>query len=391
MKRTLKILCLLLLICLVGCNEGADVSTDGTADTSTDGTADTSFGDKNTEKTGMRYAERVGNIIFSEAGVVYSDNYVLHFVPIDGGEDMVLCYDPNCEHSREDTLEGKADCMAVCPPTRNSYVGFYEGAIYFFVSTNGEEHQICKMDISSASREIIVDGLPNDPNTDMVCTFCGGKLYYIADILNRDESTSKIYYTKRIIEVDLADGSYRFITEEKDTNISQVNIAGDTLFAYQYDDDGLPYIIKVDLVTLEETMFISKEEWRAGERYINVYDEDSYFYWDKDAGEIGIKNFDKTVERVLVKGPKGERFGATPSCNGIIYRRSIDYEEEPEGCYFMDIETGKVTNITDVADKYNLRQYDGYYDVFIGLNKDGNYILNYTLWSREKILNEANE
>jgi len=282
--------------------------------------------------------------------------------------------------------------MATLPEDAEYDIGYYEEAVYFFVNTSKTAHRIYKMDVGSAVRELVAE-VPNQAAPGYITTFCGDKLYYNTKILHTDKTTGRGHYTYRLVEVNLLDGSYRFISEETEGTIDTADVVGNIMFTRRWGTggDGKIYMVTIDLTTLEETVFLSKEDWVTGFRYIQGYDEDSYYYWDSNASEIGIKNIDGTVERVLLKGPIGESFGACPSYRGMLYRRTMEYEGMQPGWYFMDIETGEITDITEVTEKYHTYRYDGYYDAFVGTNyeEDGRKVINDNMWSREWILNEA--
>ncbi|MBQ9765873.1 MAG: hypothetical protein IJW18_06725 [Lachnospiraceae bacterium] len=337
------------------------------------------------EDTNVRYAEKFQSEVLSEAGIISDEDGLLHLITIDEGEDMVLCYDPNCKHIPATRNRPDSECMAALFVERTQTL-YYEGAIYFFVQDGIFDHKIYKMETDGAGRELIAK-LPFGYNITQCALFSEDKVYYIAKIPYENELTSTIRFGVRIVEVNLLDGSYRFVCEETKDLIMQINLSGKTLYIRRAGaEDGGIYATRVNIDTLEETILVTAEVNGNEYAYVDAYDEDSFYYYGKQTYDIGIRNVDGTVEKVLIKGSVGEDFGwADPSCDGLFYNRTYDYEDEPVGSYFMDFLTGKVINITDEKVKYGIVGYDGYYDVFVA--HDDEY--NWTLWSKAKILDEA--
>ena len=336
----------------------------------------------------VRFAERYQMVSLSEAGVIYddSDTGLVWLATIDEGEQMEFCYDPNCKHIPATFNRPDSECMAshYIDKTQTMY---YEGCVYFFVQNDIFEHSIYKMKTDGAGRELVAR-LPFDYNIAHACIFKEDKVYYHARVGEIDELTNNISLAKRIVEVNLLDGSYRFITEETKDTVLQMDMGENTLYIRRANaSDGWQYIAIADIETQEEKILISNEEY-AHYACMEAYDGDSYFCIDRDNSNICIRNIDGTIEQILVQGAPGEEFGwPDASCDGLFYQRTIAYGDEAEGYYFLDLTTGKVTNITEEKDKYGIVGYDGYYDVFVARDED----FNWTLWSKEKVLGEAKE
>ncbi len=374
MKKIIKTVCLIILVLfLMGCKVNDDKSSDN---------------------IGTRYAERYQMVSLSEAGVIY-DNInegLIYLSTIDEAKEKVFCYLPNCKHAAVTSTNKDPECMAALyeGSTKTAY---YEGTIYFFVSDGLMEHNIYKMKTDGAGRELLAE-LPFAYNIGLVCVFRGDKVYYDAHIPSRNTATGRLDYSYSVVEVDLIDGSYRFVTTNSDEGIQHVNFAGDTMYVQRLDGTR-PYLLTVDMNTLEEKVIITTDEVPAN-IYMAAYDEDSYFYLDSTNYEAGIRNVDKTVEQVLLKWEEGKDLGIIkPSNKGMLYERRYEYEDEPVGTYFMDLVTGEVTNITEEKEKYGIVGYDGYYDVFVAYefveNEDGGSNMKWSIWSREKVLGEAGE
>ncbi len=381
MKKFLIILCFAMMIsCLMGCDKETTVDNSISKETTT--------ADK--EETSVRYAERFQSVSISEAGILYDTTAgLVRLVTIDDGKDMPFCYDPNCSHNPDYS----ANCMA--------YIGtadatmYYDGALYIFRMTGLDSHKLYRMETNGAGWESVAS-LPFMYNISYVCIGCGDKMYYTAVILQEDESTKEISYIYRFVEVDLIDGSYRFVTEESKNTISIAAIAGNILYTRLISaDDGRLSLVAIDLSTLESRTVISSDVWTNEYVFFDVYDEDSYFYIGRATREVGIRSIDGIVERVLFRGAENERYsGISASQNGLYYERLYDYEDEPAGHYFMDLVTGEITNITEEAEKYGIMGYDGCYDVFVAREyqervNDLDYA--WSIWSREKVLGEAKE
>lgn len=338
----------------------------------------------------VRYAERFQNLSLSEAGII-TDNTnegMIHLITIDEGEDMIFCYDPNCRHIPVTEAHPDSECMAalILGSTRTAY---YEGCIYFFVQDSIFSHKIYKMKTDGAGRTIVAE-LPFGCDIKKGCIFNGDKVYYIAKMSTMDEVTYDITTTARIVEVNLLDGSYRLITEDTNDQQLQMDMADSTLYIRRADSKtGLQYGIRVNIETLNEECFIDSETWHNAYACMGAYDDDSFFYFGYKNNDIGIRNVDGTIEKVLVQGAEGETYGwPDVSCDGLFYQRTIDYGDEKAGYYFLDFITGEVINVTDEQAKYGLFGYDGYYDAFVA--HDGTF-KNWTMWSKEKVLGEAKE
>ncbi len=382
MRNIFKTVCLLLMIFfMTGCAQKETISSEDVV---------TVLGSSD-----VRYAERYQMISISEAGVISDDmnEGLVYLTPTNDTKKLVFCYSPNCKHAAVTSANEDPECMAAHygNVTRTAYYG---GTLYFFVMDGLEEHCIYKMETDGAGRELFAK-LPFSFNIGYACIFYEDKVYYTAHIPHKDDITGEISYGYRVVEVDLIDASYRFITEEKEELITIVNLSGNTMYIRKTETatGGIPFVTIVDMSTLEEKVIITTEEWTNGNRYIDAYDEDSYFYYDAMTYEIGIKNVDGTIEKVLLKGAEGEHFsGADPSYEGLFYERLYDYGEEPAGAYFMDLVTGKVTNITEEKKKYGIEGYDGYYGVFVAREYvESEKSMKWSIWSREKVLGEAGE
>ncbi len=389
MKRLLKgIIFIIFAVCLVGCSkDGSDISKL-----------------ENTEKINIDsssvgvYSQKYSMISLSEIGAIWNwgNQRLIKFSPVDSGEIMPLCYDPNCKHPETSDENPDPVCMAALY-NHNCEIAYYNGAVYIFERRSLGENELYKMNINGSSREYI-GTFPFEVELYQESIFCNNKAYLKVGILETNleevEGIQALEYTDKFVEIDLINGTYRYISDEIEDYIADIDLMNDKLFLRLADqkDGGRLYMMKLDIKTSESEIFISKDEWAAGCKYILAYDNDSYLYWDKNTSEIGIKNLDGTVEKLLLKGPEGESFRVCSSCDGMMYRRTMEYEGSVPGNYFMDFETGEIINITDEVEKYNLIYYDGYYDMFLGnIEDENNKILGRTAWSKAKILGEAME
>ncbi len=392
MRKSLKVLSIMMFIlCLAGCNSTEPPAYDGTGLAIEEkATIEDTF----TYNSDIRYAERFESITLSEAGVIVDKRMegFIHLMTIDEGEDMLLCYDPNCTHPNADTTGGDPQCMAALYKV-NCRAVYYNGTIYIFVSDGIYEHKIYTMETNGSGRRLFAE-LPFSFNASYVTIFKDDKMYYTARIPYDIENSNKVVYNERIVEMSLRDGSYRFVTEESTEVIDKASLAGDILYMRAvFNGEG--FCVKtVNINTLEERTIITKEEYAKGYRYVAAYDEDSYYFYDKSTSthKIGIKNVDGTVERILLEGGEDETFGgiACPSCGMMFYQREYDYNGDKAGYYFMNVETGEVVTITEEVEKYGIVAYDGYYDAFISRVYDEEAMESiWGMWSREKILAEA--
>ena len=393
MKKVLKVLSfIMIMILLTACKEEAkEMKNTTTADSDTVGVVDeikaAEIGFK--YNSDMRYAERYQMVSLSEAGVIYDDHDggLVHLVTIDEADDMVLCYNPNCTHPKARATYGDPECMGAMYDSILCRTAYYNGSVYFFVGDGVFAHRVYVMDTNGSGRKLLAE-FPFFFSISYFAIFKDDKVYYTAQIPNVDEITNKVSYMNRIIELNLRDGSYRFITEESEDLMSWANLSENTFYVRPADqsDGGRLYLQTININTLETKIAISTDEWKAGIRYVDAYDGDSYYYYDKMTYELGIRNVDGTVEEILLKGAEGEDYVcADPSCDGLFYKREYDYEDEPAGGYFLDMKTREVINITDEMEKYNIMGYDGYYGAFVGRDAD----FNWSMWSKEKVLGEA--
>ncbi len=380
MKKILKALIFAVMISsFIACGKDAVVNeTNNGGETTTVDAGESSSG------TGVRYAERYRRISFSEAGVLYDGNDDrLRLLTIDEGKNMIFCYNPNCAHS---TLSGSS-CMAYLGGLTKTM--YYDGAIYYLEKTSIYAHKIYKMETNGAGRELVAS-LPFRYELGYFCICREDKMYYTAIIVHEDETTKQLSETCRVVEVDLLDGSYRFITEDSTDIITIATIKGNNLYMRLANTStgGRLNLVVMNLETLEMKTVISEETWRDEYVFADAYDEDSYIYLGRTTREVGIRNIDGTIERVLFGGAPEERYGEiSVSDKWLYYMRLYDYEDEPAGHYFMDLDTGEVIDITDEAEKYGIESYSAEYDAFFrcGTSQEADH----GMWSREKILSEA--
>lgn len=338
---------------------------------------------------GVRYAEKYQRATLSEAGIIYEGNdELLHLITIDEGEDMILCYDPNCTHAPATMANPDPKCMAALYREK-TYVGYYEGTIYFFVNDGAFNHKIYKMNTNGAGRECIADELPFRYHINYGLIFREDKMYYSALIPYSDEKTYTVSYMIRLVEFDLLTNTYRFITEESDDTINLMHLAGDYMYMRKADigATGQVYVSRVNINTLEEEVVIPPDIFRSEYVYVRANDGDSFFYYDRQNSEIGIRSVDGSQKEVILKGADGENFGGweCPSGNYIYYKRTIEFEDEEEGDYLIDLMTGVKYDVTKETKKYGIVAFDAYYDAFITRDAD----FNWGMQSREKILAEA--
>lgn len=408
MRRLLNVVCVVILVlCVTGC--GNQNSTTPTADTlnwttapednrllSTEAIEETSAvigqttaADMFKFNTDIRYAERYWWASLSEYGVFHdhTDDYLLDIVVKDIGEEEIFCGNPGCKHPNVPVSAGTPECMAAI--YKDCRTAYYNNEVYFFVSDGLYQHRIYVMNIENGERRFLAKMPFDGHKIGQFTIFKDDKMYYTARFVYEDEITGVLVAKHRIMELSLRDGSYRFLTEETEDLFTEVHIIGDKLWVRRADqsDNGRLYTEIIDINTLETTLAIDKHEWEIGNRYIDVYDEDSYYYWDKITYKIGIRNIDGTVEKVLLQGAEGEDFvPADPSGDKLFYTRNYDFGDEKAGAYFMDVKTREVIDITEEAEKYNIMGYDCYYDVFVSEPTEEADI---RIWSREKILEEA--
>ena len=319
MKKFLSVICIMVfVVSFWGCNDGSfnpneDVKwTTAPEDNrllSTEAVENTSSVTAETEEdtfeyySDIRYAERYMWASLSEYGVfndTYGD-YVLDIMVKDVGEEVIFCDNPGCKHPNVPVSAGTPDCMATLYEN-SGRIAYYNGTIYFFRSNGIYEHRIYTMNIANGERMCLAKLPFGGQKVGQFTIFKEDKMYYTARLVYEDEITGEMIEKHRIMELSLRDGSYRFLTEETEDLFTEAHLTCDKLWVRRADqsDDGRLYVEIIDINTLETTLAIDKHEWELGNRYIDVYDEDSYYYWDKITYKIGIRNINGTVEKVLL-------------------------------------------------------------------------------------------
>lgn len=393
MRRIFKAICLITIImCFAGCNKSKDVSSK--IDSAV-------INEHNNYSLGAEgaYSKSYDILSISEAGAIWSYGLKqIRFSPVDSEMDMALCYEPDCEHPVVSNDSPDPKCMAALYNCHCD-TAYYDGKIYIFAATGIDGHEMYEMKLDGTGRKKIAS-FPFWADLDYFYIITNDKAYYEAEILQTEEDALAqegyhlLEYSNRMVEVNLADGSYRFVTEATYDTVVDADLVGNILYMRVADtyDEGRIYVKTINIHTGEEKVIVTKDDWDAGKRYIRAYDEDSFMYWDRTASEIGIKNIDGTIEKVLLKGPEGERFSAEFSYDGMIFNRNLAYEDKVPGTYFMDLNNFEVIDITDEKDKYGIISYNGYCGTFIGeiYHKEEGKI-DWRLWSKDKILSEAAE
>ena len=342
----------------------------------------------------MRYAERYQTISLTESGVLYDGNDgLMHLITIDEGEDIIMCYDPNCTHEPATSANPDPKCMAALfyEKTQTAY---YEGHIYFFVNDGAFRHKLYRMKTDGSGRELLAEKIPFSYKVGYGVVFRNDKMYYTAKIPYTNEQNYNISYMNRLVEFDLIDKTYRFITEETADTILLMHITENYMYMRMSDadDGGRIYYKRTNLNTCEEEIVISADVHKNEYVYIRACSDDRFFYIDRMDCDIGIRSVDGEYKEIIVEGAEGERFSGweRPSGNYMIYQRTIPYEGEAAGYYFLNLATGERVDITAETEKYSIVDYDVTYDAFITRVYDEDAMkFNWGMQSREKILAEA--
>ena len=320
-----------------------------------------------------RYAELTQMIAVADEGIFYigKDNLV-HFCSADSGEDMIFCTELNCMHLPASDTNPDPECRAALF-TGKTKIAYYEGAIYYFVENDLFEHSLYKMDINGAGRELIAT-LPFTYSVSYGAVFNGDYLYYPANEVEIDEETLKVTRHERVVEVNIKDGSYRFITEadrEAKQYIDGLNVMGNTLYLcrrVRIAETGTyrAYQTMIDLTTLEIVWKQSLEVTPDKKYYCGAFDEDSYYYaTNTEPLMIGIYNPVTEEDTVLVEIGGGKTFyGLLCASNkGIVYALSDNATGEVER-YYYDVEADFIREFKAEYDK-NMTFYDGFRQICV--------------------------
>ena len=237
----------------------------------------------------VRYLESYQGMSVTEEGCVYIGyDSRIHFIPTDTDEDIILCYDPNCYHEIASWENPDPECRAALFK-EHTKIAYYEGTIYYFVEDGVFSHTIYKMEADGGGREKIAT-MPFSYNLSYY-TFREDKLYYMArfkEIVKETENLAiqNMVSSYRLIEFDLKDYSYRFIdTEETKDILYSLEVVDNTAYL-RMTHDGAMYNRIIDLITLEDKLIITPEEY-DDHRVIGGIDDNSYFYFD-NIHTIGI-------------------------------------------------------------------------------------------------------
>ncbi len=288
-----------------------------------------------------RYAKIERYLSIAEDGLFYIGyDELIHFVSADTHEDMVFCFNPNCEHVSATFDNPDPECRAALFEEKTK-ISYYEKEFYYFVNNGVFEHKLYRMDINGGGRKLIAE-FPFSYSVAYGGVFYEDYLYYMAVQKELDEETMKVKSYEQLVEVNINDGSYRFITEinrEVNEFVASFDISNDTIYALMYKkrDDGwsVPYLKKINLKTLEENIILSVEECEY-KKYVGIYDDESYYYYTEDRKEIRIANTDTGEEKTLVKLNDGEKLRyVMASNNGIVYK--MENREGVTRYYYYDV------------------------------------------------------
>lgn len=372
---------LCMMLCMTGCGEksGGDNS-----------------GGEAYDMAGLSYVQRYQTVSLTESGILYDGNDgLLHLITIDEGEDIIMCYDPNCTHDPATSANPDPKCMAAHYYGKTQ-TGYYDGCIYFLVNDGAFRHKLYRAKTDGSGRELLAEGLPFTYRISYGLIFYNDKMYYTAMVPYADERTSAVSFMSRIVEFDLLDNTYRFLTEETADTIMEMDLTENYMYmrVSDVDDGGRIFYQRVNINTCEEEIIITKDVYRDEYCYIKACSDDRYFYYDRKTCDIGIRSVDGEYREIILDGAEGEFFSGweKPSGNYMLYQRTIPYEGEAVGYYFMNLATGERVNITEEVEKYGIMFYDAAYDVFISrVYNESTMKMVWSMWSREKILAEAAE
>lgn len=234
-------------------------------------------------KAGVRYEyvpQSSCNMSITEEGVILLENRNVYIKQVDSGKKELLCNNPECMHLR------LLNCPAV---VSESKCAFYEGILYCFETvrkSDGGGYNIYTQRIDNGKKEFLV----NVPcSLDFQCIIFSGDYMYCIDRLPVEATASEKANTLyKIVEIDLIDGQYRFITEPNTS--SHFELADGKIYYYKdFASGDESYVVQKDIYTLEEKIVLSNEEDLNRYEYKGAYDEDSYFYYDVLNKEIGIR------------------------------------------------------------------------------------------------------
>ncbi len=322
--------------------------------------------DKENTEDANRYSKVQRNKACCEDGLFYQgDDSLIHFVSAETKEDMIFCFNPVCEHEPASEANKDPECMAAgCYPI--SFISYHDGNIYLFVDESIDKHTIYRMDINSGIREFVAE-LPFNTKARVV-VFNNDCVYYIARTYIPIEGTwnSEVYLD--LIEVNLDDGSYRMLTDMKGvsdfSNFSDFNVCDNKMFVVLSFSDNIRKLCYMDLDTLEFIIDTEGDDF-LNQRYIGVYDSESYYYTNEN--EVGIHNITTGENQILLKPQleEGTRIVSILAGSNKVYYKVNKNTAEGYEYFLYNIDDNKTWNLTEKLGNYIVDSYDPYKEMFI--------------------------
>lgn len=238
-------------------------------------------------------------------GLVFDQDNIMFLLDSQINEAYVMCNRPNCSHDNE------AECTAYFGDYR-TYPIIYNGKIYYLEAPGSLRYTVWEQNIGENSQKKLAE-IEGSYSRRFFVAY-NGKLYYIGEKLGED-GLPLDGYNDVLIELDFETGAYRYLTREKEEghfSFAKLDITGNTLYYVynkydpEYDElsrqlfqgdaqiDAVAfmlekeshvhsYMYKINLDTLEETLYMDEEECESND-FLGIYDEYLVFYDEK--GEL---------------------------------------------------------------------------------------------------------
>ncbi len=315
------------------------------------------------EETEVQYYETFHNVSPTREGVFYCspDDDLLHMRAVDTGEDIIMCYDPNCAHEPASVDNPDPKCKAALFPNGQAHVVCYDGYLYYFEMVGLRETNIYKMEVGGSGRTRI-STIPYRANPSQAVTIYNDKMYFIVLEISEPDSSGEIETKQYIMEYDLKNNKYCLATNCIENNVYYIQLTKKFIYLIGNDSNGDMLVKRINKETLEEEIFITPEEYKSC-RMCRAYD-DYYIYYD-GFGIVGMRYLDGREDRILIDS--NEKIVPSASGNAVFYHKAKEEEvfySVIGGCYY-DILTGETIDISEKVLELDIIAYDDYNEVFL--------------------------
>jgi len=338
------------------------------------------------EKNDMvEYSKSSHSKTCSEEGYFYiGDDMLIHFVSAITKEDMIFCFNPVCEH---DAYSKDSECVAACG-NLYTFIHYHDKSIYVFNRVDMETHKVYRLDINNGTKELIAT-LPFSIQGNHII-INEGYAYYQAMVFVTDDRSQPEYIYYDLVELNIADGSYRMLFNLKESSIFRnFDVCDRKMFALKSQGDTEAALYHLDLDTLETTVISKQDELYNECHYIGMCDGTNYYYRNNVSGEIGIREMLTDNYKVLYKCSAGEEIGDSAVGGDKCYY-SINAIDGKSKFFLYDDSENKTFEFTAKIDSYKVNKYCPYMEMFVLEPEDNTTNGNYFVVSESELKGEFN-